>query len=243
MKEPVFENKSVKVFTSVWEKRDTLFQFPHELIFPKNTFSPWRESEFESLYEVIANTHTLVDIYRCYELFSIAKDMIHKAGDILEVGVWRGGTAFLMAKASSPETTVFLCDTFEGVVKASAKDNLYKGGEHADTSEDMVNKLMSEHHIENYQILKGIFPENTASTIQDRTFKLCHIDVDVYESAKDIFEWVWPKLIVGGVVIFDDYGFAACEGVTDYVNNLRHDLPDHFFTYNINGHALFVKTS
>ena len=57
--------------------------------------------------------------------------------DVLEVGVWRGGTGCLLAaKAQSlnRNATVFLCDTFSGVVKAGEIDNFYKGGEHADTS-------------------------------------------------------------------------------------------------------------
>ena len=30
-----------------------------------------------------------------------------------------------------------------------------------------------------------------------RRFRLVHIDVDVYQSAKDVFEWAWPRLVGG----------------------------------------------
>jgi len=35
-------------------------------------------------------------------------------------------------KLENSKDTLYCCDTFEGVVKASSKDNFYKGGEHKD---------------------------------------------------------------------------------------------------------------
>jgi len=86
--------------------------------------------------------------------------------------------------------------------------------------------------------LKGVFPEATGARMDGAAIKLCHIDVDTYQSAKDVFMWVWPRLVTGGVVIFDDYGFWGCEGVTTAVNELR---ASHFTLHNLNGHALVLK--
>lgn len=240
MKKPSFENESTQVFLSVWEKRKLNFKFKQHFIFPKNTYSPWLENDFLDLFEKV-NNYTLVDIYRCFELFQIAQKMKNVSGAILEVGVWKGGTAFLLAKANESKSTIYLCDTFEGVVKAGENDSIYKGGEHSDTSLEEVKSLLVENGITNFEILKGIFPEETSAQIKEEQFKICHIDVDVYQSAKDIFEWVWPKLILGGVVVFDDYGFAACEGITQLVNEILEKRNDLFFSYNINGHAILVK--
>jgi O-methyltransferase len=52
---------------------------------------------------------------------------------------------------------------------------------------DEVKQLF--HHNENVIILQGIFPEQTSHLIDSNSIKLCHIDVDVHDSAKDIFEW------------------------------------------------------
>jgi O-methyltransferase len=62
----------------------------------------------------------------------------------------------------------------------------------------------------------------------------------VYESAKQVTEWVWPRLASGGVIVYDDYGFPTCEGVTNLVNEHlqgRGALTLH----NLNGHAVVVK--
>jgi O-methyltransferase len=239
MKKPFFERENIKLYLSEWEERKGRYRFPQSLIFPKNTYSPWLDKEFLSFYLMEIAPNTLVDIYRCFELNSFMEQFKDTQGDIIEVGVWRGGTGRILINGLSNGQTLFLCDTFEGVVKAGIYDNIYQGGEHADTSENHIKELLSNQG--GWKILKGIFPDDTASEISDRIFKFCHIDVDVYQSALDIFNWVFPRLIRGGVVVFDDYGFASCEGITKLVNELRL-RSDLIMTYNLNGHAIVYKS-
>jgi O-methyltransferase len=215
----------------------------HQQIIPFASYAPWENDEgFKKVYTAI-NSHTLVDIYRCYELWELAKQVTPLKGDVIEVGVWKGGTGALIAKASESATneTVYLGDTFEGVVKAGDNDTNYKGGEHADASIEIVNKLLKTVNAKNVEILKGIFPDDFKSKMAGKKFKFCHVDVDTYGSAKDVFDYVWPNIVIGGVVIFDDYGIWGCEGVTKMVNNLK--LHNAFKVYNLNGHALFIKNS
>ena len=103
-----------------------------------------------------------------------------------------------------------------------------------------MKQLLDQLGLHNVLLLQGIFPEQTAARIQGRHFRFCHIDVDVYQSAKDICEWLWPRLVSGGLVLFDDYGMAGTEGIQRFVNEwrLRDDLN---FIYNLNGHAVFIK--
>ena len=135
--------------------------------------------------------------------------------------------------------TVFLADTFSGVVKAGEYDTSYRGGEHADTSLEIVEELIKVNDLKNIKILKGIFPEDTAEKISGK-ISLLHSDVDVYQSTKDIVEWCLPRLSIGGVMVFDDYGFSGCEGVTKYCEELRKNS-NFYFIHNINGHAIFIK--
>jgi O-methyltransferase len=205
------------------------------------TYSPWlSDREFMSAYEAIVD-FTLVDTYRCYELWDLARQSIDVSGAILEVGVWRGGTGCLLAM-SSPAKSVYLADTFKGVVKAGARDTSYQGGEHSDTSQRAVSRLLASARVTNVQLLKGIFPEETAARLQG-PISLLHIDVDVYQSARDIVQWALPRLPRGAKIVFDDYGFSGCEGVTRLVNELRESLRDFAFIYNLNGHAIFVRVA
>ena len=69
-----------------------------------------------------------------------------------------------------------------------------------------------------------------------------HIDVDVYDSARDTLEWAWPRLSVGGVVVFDDYGSFECEGVATLGRQLfALDLQVGRLVHNLNGHLLLFK--
>lgn len=90
-------------------------------------------------------------------------------------------------------------------------------------------------------MLKGIFPEQNAERLGQRKLALVHIDVDAYESAKDVLNWSLPRLQRGGVVVFDDYGFFGCEGVTRLVNEFVANNRGFRFLHNLNGHAVLIK--
>lgn len=219
-------------------------RLPHSVIRPVPTYSPWRaDAEFIASFKHV-RPNTLVDLYRAYELWSLAQEVAKlQSGDFLEVGVWRGGTGALIAKRAQldqVDATVYLCDTFSGVVKAGDRDPHYDGGEHSNTTEGTVLDLLSKMRLKNVLILKGIFPDETAGKIEGRKFRYCHIDVDVYESGKAVLDWVWPRLVVGGIVVFDDYGCLSTGGITELVNNERRKQ-DRLMVHNLNGHAVFFK--
>lgn len=218
---------------------------PHSVLKPLATYSPWRaDTEFRRTFEIIRGS-TLVSEYRCYDLWQLVTEAGKlPAGDILEVGVWRGGTGCLMARRaelSAIPAKVYLCDTFQGVVNAGKFDRHYSGGEHSDTSSEVVRVLARRLGVNSIEILTGVFPEQTGPQLAASSFRLCHIDVDVYESGREILEWVWPRLVTGGIVVFDDYGFLSTGGITRLVNEER-SKPDRMMLYNLNGHAVFFKT-
>lgn len=215
----------------------------YSMVVPIANYSPWvNDQAFQSVYQqVIANT--LVDQYRLYELWHLCDQLKHLPGDVLEVGVWKGGSAVLLAqrfKMLGVDLAIYAADTFKGVVKVTAADPSYQGGEHHETSVETVQNLAQQVAGKPLTILQGIFPDDTGHTVADKTFRLVHIDVDIYESAKDVFAWAWPRLSRGGIVVFDDYGFPTCQGVTKLVNELRADS-DKLMLHNLNGHAVFIK--
>lgn len=202
--------------------------------------SPWlTDIDFSGLYNQI-RSNTLVDRPRCYSLYLMAKQVEGLAGDFLEVGTWRGGTAGLLARCA-PDRTLYIADTFEGVVKSSEWEH-YEDRAHADTSVATVEMLLRETlATDNFKILKGIFPEETGNDLPDRPLVLVYLDLDVYRSTKDAFNYIWARVVPGGVVVFDDYGMVvACEGISRFVDEIRTDS-DKFFIQNLNGQAYIVK--
>jgi O-methyltransferase len=219
----------------------------YERVCPGATFAPWaRDEEFTRVFEAIRES-TLIDRYRCFELWQLLEQVRDTPGDVLEVGVWRGGSAALIARNAAieaPGATVYLADTFAGVVKAGGEDSCYRGGEHADAGEGEVRALLAAVAPDlPVRLLVGIFPEETARFIPAAaSFRLCHVDVDVYQSARDVFLWVWPRMPAGGVVVFDDYGFATCDGVAKFVDAELRGRSGLVIVHNLNGHAVVVKT-
>jgi O-methyltransferase len=127
------------------------------------------------------------------------------------------------------------------VVKAGAKDSVYKGGEHAETSRQAVEELILKRmNLDNVEILEGIFPDQTGHLVEGMQFRFCHIDVDVYQSAKDIVDWIWDKIVPGGIIVYDDYGFNGCDGITKYVED-QMKCKDRLVIHNLNGHAIILK--
>ncbi len=207
------------------------------------TYSPWLlDQKFQQAFTAIRG-YTLVDLFRCYELWHLLTQTQQLDGDVLEVGTWRGGTGCLLARRANDlglTSTVHLCDTFTGVVKTSDRDSNYSGGEHADTSLRVVEQLITTLNLSNVKIHQGIFPEETGAALTDHQFRFCHIDVDVYQSGKDVLAWVWPRMPIGGVVVFDDFGFPSCSGITRLIHE-EEQKPDRVCIQNLNGHAVLVK--
>jgi O-methyltransferase len=217
----------------------------YTLVTPQAEYSPWNiDASFVDIYHKI-KPFTMVDQYRCFELWQLVEQSAKwQCGSILEIGVWRGGTGALLAKRAKEcgiGERVYLCDTFKGVVKAGQEDSRYKGGEHSDTSRQRVEDLVFKRlNLDNVTILEGVFPDETSNAIQDLKFRLCHIDVDVYQSAKDSVDWIWQRLVSGGIIVYDDYGFRNCDGITKYVESQMH-CKDRLVFHNLNGHAIVIK--
>ena len=219
----------------------------HSVTISECTYSPWKCDEgFKADYERVRRS-TLVDQCKLYELWRFAQELGELKGDVLEVGAWRGGSGCLIGLSLQKQgstSKVFLCDTFEGMPETSGKeDNFYRGGELADTSFEHVKLLASSLELVNVEVLKGLFPRDTAAGIEERTFKFVHVDVDIYSSAKETVEWVWDRLVPGGVIVFDDYGYSATEGVTQFVDQFVRNNPRCFFMFNQCGHGVLIKRS
>lgn len=207
-------------------------------------YAPWKKDEaFQKAYQAI-KAFTLVEEVRCWELWDLlgqCRGLGKFAGDIIEVGVWRGGTGCLLAiraKQLGYDCKVYLCDTWKGVPKSEItdKDPVYRGGEHDDAQLGQVQALALINKLDNVVFVEGLFPDSFKESLP--WFRFVHIDVDIYQSAKRAFEAVKMRMAPAGLVVFDDYGFVNCGGVTKYVNELREI--GHKVVHNLNGHAIVM---
>jgi O-methyltransferase len=82
-------------------------------------------------------------------------------------------------------------------------------------------------------------PETFAG-LEDRRFCFAHIDLDLYQGVKDAVAFVYPRMPRGGLIVFDDYGFASCPGARKAVDEFFADKPERPLALST-GQALVAK--
>ncbi|HUI10183.1 MAG TPA: TylF/MycF/NovP-related O-methyltransferase [Bacteroidota bacterium] len=182
--------------------------------------------------------YTLVDPVRCYMLYQCALQAARLGADAAEVGVYRGGTARLIASAlrGSP-ARVHLFDTFEGMPATDPSKDEHRQGDFSDTSLESVQRNLAG--LDNVAFYPGFFPA-TAPPVESMQFALAHIDVDIYRSVLDCCGFFYPRMVPGGMMVFDDYGFDTCPGAKQGVDEFFSGTPERPM-YLPSGQCLVVK--
>lgn len=175
--------------------------------------------------------HTMVGLPRleniqlCVE--TVLRDRI--PGDLLEAGVWRGGsTIFMRALLKAFQSTdrlVWVVDSFEGVPPPNPEKYPQDTGMFLHKLDQLaIGMPRVQANFARYglldgqcRFLKGWFSE-VLPTADIPTLSLLRVDGDLYESTLDVLTHLYPRLSRGGFVIIDDYhAIAACrQAVTDY---------------------------
>jgi hypothetical protein len=173
-----------------------------------------------------------------YEFFRMVVDL---PGDIVELGVYRG--ASLMAWANFLEIRnmgdrqkqVFGFDNFKGLNPTDVKDgktdaNVSKeiGGYNAGVFEDILEEAISIYDKDRFipykprvVLVKGDIEETVPRFVVERPgLRICllHFDCDTYKPTKVGLEVLWPRVVQGGVVLFDEYGLRPWEGESNAVD-------------------------
>lgn len=141
-------------------------------------------------------------------------------GDIVEGGVYRGDTLrFLAAGAGAGEgKVVWGLDSFRGFPPNNEEGKVG----FADTTIESVQALLVESGLAaRVRLVQGWF-EETVPALPVQRVSLVHLDCDLGASYEICLNHLWPKLTVGGWMVFDEYGYT-----TKYPN-VRPTV-DHFF--------------
>lgn len=165
---------------------------------------------------------TLLSEDRLGILYQLACQARNVPGDAVEIGVYKGGTALLMANAlKSSAQQIHLFDTFCGMPVAESGVDLHRAGDFSDTTAESVSNLLQDFN--NIHLYPGLFPDSLPPGWDEHRFSLVHIDVDIFSSTLACCQFFYPRLSPGGVMIMDDYGFPSCPGVRkavdEYFNN------------------------
>jgi O-methyltransferase len=150
--------------------------------------------------------HSLIGDAQLLEMMSLALDT--PPGPIVEVGVFQGGSAvYLASVAKGTGRSLHLFDTFKGIPCKGPGDH-HNVGDFADVSLDAVRLAIPSaiYHV-------GIFPHTLPDDLQGLSF--VHCDADQAQSVEAVIQRLWPRVVPGGIIVFDDSDQIAARKVIE----------------------------
>jgi hypothetical protein len=167
-------------------------------------------------------------------------------GDIVECGVWKGGSSMAIAlalkKRNVEQRNLYLYDTFSGMSHPSKVDQSLNGevasiifprtlssdgtSEWCNSSIEEVRRNLekTKYNQEKIHFIKGKV-EDTIPNYLPNEIAILRLDTDWYESTKHELIHLFPLLRKNGVLIIDDYGhwLGARKAVDEYIEekNIR----------------------
>lgn len=165
-------------------------------------------------------------------------------GDVVECGVWRGGSSMIMAKKmlelAENQRHIYMYDTYDGMSEPTNDDLQYDGQvaeqmlNTSDKESDQIwcysaldavksNMKKTGFDFEKIHFIQGKV-EDTIPNVLPKKIAILRLDTDWYESTKHEMEHLFPLLVKGGVLIIDDYGHwqGARKAIDEYLaaNNI-----------------------
>ena len=217
------------------------------------------DQAFHALYELaqsktdMAGSDNPFRRQRHHTLTQLLKFADMNAGDVCELGSWRGLSAYQIAhflRSSNKNVLFHIFDSFEGLSEIETADLPKTQMRDAEANEqlrkefacslEIVKRNLSEFDFIRYY--KGWVPERFHE-VEDRSFSFVHIDLDLYQPIRDSFEFFYPKLIKNGIMVFDDYGSSSFPGAKRAIDECLEKFGNPCFLWMPSGTAFLLKNT
>lgn len=173
-----------------------------------------------------------------YELFRMVVDL---PGDIVELGVFRGTSLMHWANfleirnMGDRQKQVFGFDNFKGFTTITKEDgkmdeSVFKteGGFDSSVFEEMLIDAIRIFDMDRFIpykprviLVKGDIEKTVPEFVENHPgLRICllHFDCDMYSPTMTGLKYLWPLVVPGGVVLFDEYGIRPWEGESKAVD-------------------------
>jgi hypothetical protein len=193
----------------VWNKTTDFMEDPaFQRAYKAGMFSGHRISQ---------GAETGVDIHiewRIHTCCWAGKHAAQVEGDFVECGVNTGIFSLALCEFIDFNATgkrFFLFDTYEGIPEdqiTEEEKGLRRGEVYADLYEDCFE--LAKKNFEKYpraELVRGRVPESLG-TVEIEKVAYLSIDMNIVEPEIAAMEFFWDKIVPGGVVVLDDYGWA-----------------------------------
>ena len=197
------------------------------------------DPEFDQIWERV-RPFTMTSKERGYALYQAVRYVVSNSisGSFVECGVWRGGSAMLMAltllQLKVRNRNIILFDTFSGMTSPDAVDVDVHGrsadvllqNEVGDKAQSLMWAYASREDVEanlasvgypqrHVRLVEGDVAETLRRT-HTGLIALLRLDTDFYESTRCELEELYPRVRRDAVVLIDDYGhWKGCRQAVD----------------------------
>lgn len=211
-------------------------------------YLPFDREARETARDWPSQAHTMIGTHRLDQVQRFIGDVVAEGvpGDLIETGVWRGGSVIFMRGVLEAldvrDRVVWVADSFEGFPTTPAQgatersytsvpsdlseDPQMQAGQIGYSLED-VRRNFERYGLLDAQVrfLPGWFRQTLPRAPIER-LALLRLDGDLYDSTRDALEALYPKVSPGGYVIVDDYTFTEeCRtAVHDYLDGIGEDV-------------------
>jgi len=134
-------------------------------------------------------------------------------GDVVEIGVFKGGTAEILNQYKAANKKLYLFDTFEGLTDCGPLDigsvqNPLTNGLCQASYQEVRSLFKSD-----VEIIAGYFPESAPEGFENKKFSFVHLDVDTYKSTLNSLAFFYPRMSVNAIIVMHDYINSNAPGV------------------------------
>lgn len=180
----------------------------------------------DELYQLAygrAKDLTLVNDRRLMNFFLIIRDGLQKldSQNIIEFGSYKGGTAIFMATILSKlysDAKVYALDSYQGMPETDSSIDMHGKGDFGDADANDLKTIAAGFGLDNLIVVEGFFEDSFAS-LSDH-YGLCHIDCDIIDGVRFAQESVWPFMVPGGYLVYDDANAPSCIGATQAMEEM-----------------------
>lgn len=162
---------------------------------------------------------------RFYNLLQFYKQVEDIEGKTVECGCWLGLSSYILNKYNKNLAPGYngadyiIIDSFEGLSEPTQEDlmggHVPRKGEFNSNVEKVKSSLKEFPEI---KYVKGWIPSILPS-LNEEKYKFVHIDLDLYEPIKGALEYFYPRVVSGGIIVFDDYGGNLWPGAKKAVDD------------------------
>jgi len=201
----------------------------------------WRNLSFRHdqkfmscFFDSVTNKQEESLIWRLHTLAWAAKNALLVEGDFVECGVYQGFCSNVLLKYLDFQDLprhAYLYDTFEGLPDKTSteQERLAWNSTYArNDSEAMYRSVCQKFsRYPNVKIIRGIVPDSFEQAVPEKIAFL-HIDMNSEKAEMLALEYLFDKVVPGGVIVFDDFGWSC------NINQMRAELA----FMNKHGHAI-----